>query len=425
MYTLAATNMILRGDGSANIQKGNSFNKPEKLYKDFKANRLLLNPPFSYAENGMPFIAFGLDNMSEGGLGVIIIQDSAGNGKAITSNKDILSKHTLLASIKMPNDLFLPMAGVNTCVYVFEAHKKHDFDRKVKFINFRNDGYKRSKRGFIQEVDNPIARYQDIIKIYKAGVDARVQANWDLKDIYIEDFINDSGADWNFDQHLKIDSSTELNDFQVSISDSLSWEISKLLKRGIEKELYDKFQSNLEEEIQKLNDTVSPNWKEFKASKLFKVQGNPQLNKSSFVFSDDGEYPYFTRTVANNGISGYVNYLDDEHLIKGNSLAVGMLGMQFFYMKHDFYAGQFTKTVYPLFEQFNQNIAEYFVVQLNKHQKFYQGSLVRDFEELFYDTSLNVPCKNDEIDYEYMEKYVQIIRNNRNKMLQQYLKAIY
>ncbi|MGK0255935.1 MAG: type I restriction enzyme M protein, partial [Arcobacteraceae bacterium] len=63
MFTLAATNMILRGDGSSNIYKGSTFKTPKDLYTDFKANKLLLNPPFSYDENGMPFIAFGLDKM--------------------------------------------------------------------------------------------------------------------------------------------------------------------------------------------------------------------------------------------------------------------------------------------------------------------------------------------------------------------------
>lgn len=93
MFTLAATNMILRGDGSSNIQKGNTFSTPEKLYTDFKANKLLLNPPFSFEENGMPFIAFGLNKMEDGGLGAIIIQDSAGSGKAIKTNQSILKKH--------------------------------------------------------------------------------------------------------------------------------------------------------------------------------------------------------------------------------------------------------------------------------------------------------------------------------------------
>lgn len=212
MYTLAATNMILRGDGSSNIQKGNTFKTPEELYTNFNADRILLNPPFSFEENGMPFIAFGLDKMKKGGLGAIIIQDSAGNGKATKSIKDILKKHTLLASIKMPVDLFIPMAGVQTSIYILEAGIPHDFEKTVKFIDFRNDGYKRTKRG-LYEIDNPTERYKDIIKIYKAGKSAKINKNlWDLDEIYTEDFISDNGDDWNFDQHKVIDIKPTIED---------------------------------------------------------------------------------------------------------------------------------------------------------------------------------------------------------------------
>jgi type I restriction-modification system DNA methylase subunit len=230
MFTLAATNMILRGDGNSNIHKGNTFNTPEELYSDFKANKLLLNPPFSYTENGIPFIAFGLDKMQIGGLGAIIIQDSAGSGRAVKTNKSILKKHTLKASIKMPIDLFLPMAGVQTSIYIFEAGKPHDFDMPVKFIDFRNDGYKRTSRA-IQEIDEPTKRYSDIVKIYKAGKNAKVEAQWDLDDVYIEDFITPSGADWNFDQHKIIDTKPTLEDFKKTVSDYLAWEVSNILKQ--------------------------------------------------------------------------------------------------------------------------------------------------------------------------------------------------
>lgn len=234
MFTLAATNMILRGDGSSNIHKGSTFNTPEQLYTDFKANKLLLNPPFSHDENGMPFIAFGLDKMQIGGLGAIIIQDSAGSGKATKTNQSMLKKHTLKASIKMPTDLFQPMAGVQTSIYVLEAHKPHDFEQTVKFIDFRNDGYKRTSRA-LQETDKPTKRYADIIKIFKAGRNAKVEANWNLNEVYIEDFITPSGADWNFDQHKTIDTKPTLADFKKTVSDYLSWEVSNILKqRGAE-----------------------------------------------------------------------------------------------------------------------------------------------------------------------------------------------
>lgn len=230
MFTLAATNMILRGDGSSNIKKGNTFKTPEELYTKFKADRLLLNPPFSFEENGMPFIKFGLSKMESGGLGAIIIQDSAGSGQAIKSNKEILKHHTLVASIKMPNDLFLPMAGVQTSIYVFKAGIPHDYEKIVKFIDFRNDGYKRTKRG-INEIDSPTRRYKDIIKIYKAGKNAKVDKSlWNLDEVYIEDFITDSGADWNFEQHKKIDTKPNLEDFKKTVSDYLAWEVSNILK---------------------------------------------------------------------------------------------------------------------------------------------------------------------------------------------------
>lgn len=230
MFTLAATNMILRGDGSSNIKKGNTFRTPEELYTNFKANRLLLNPPFSFEENGIPFIKFGLSKMEKGGLAAIIIQDSAGSGKAVNSNQEILKNNTLLASIKMPTDLFTPMASVQTSIYVFEAGTPHDYEKTVKFIDFRNDGYNRTKRG-LNEVDSPTNRYQDIIKIYKAGKNAKINKNlWDIDEIYIEDFITDSGSDWNFEQHKKLDTKPKIEDFKKTVADYLAFEVSNLLK---------------------------------------------------------------------------------------------------------------------------------------------------------------------------------------------------
>ncbi len=236
MFSLATTNMILRGDGSSLIIKGNTFETSKKIYEDFKPNILLLNPPFSHEENGMPFIKFGLEHMQKGGLGAIIIQDSAGSGQALKSNVEILKKHSLLASIKMPTDLFMPQAGVQTSVYIFKAHEPHDYEKPVKFIDFRNDGFKRTKRG-LNETSNPTKRYEEIIKIYKAGLNAKVSKElWGaLETIYIEDFIaraheNKHAKDFNFEAHQKNETKPELEDFKRTIADYLSYEVGLILK---------------------------------------------------------------------------------------------------------------------------------------------------------------------------------------------------
>lgn len=232
MFTLATTNMLLRGDSSTNIQKGSSFDRPEELYEDFKATHLLLNPPFSYEGNGMPFLEFGLDHMEKGGKAAIIVQDSAGSGKAATINKRILNKHSLVASIKMPADLFQPNAGVQTSIYIIEVGTPHDFEKTVKFIDFRNDGYKRTGRG-LSEIDHPTERYEDIIKIFKAGTNAKLTEGheklWDIPSIYVEDQITDSGADWNFEQHQKLDTTPTEEDFIKTVGDYLAWEVTQLL----------------------------------------------------------------------------------------------------------------------------------------------------------------------------------------------------
>lgn len=161
-----------------------------------------------------------------------------------------------------------------------------------------------------------------------------------------------------------------------------------------------------EEEQNLLSSSI--NTKKFKIGDLFIVKGNPQLNKDSFEFSNDGEYPYFTRTVLNNGIAGYVKYLDEEHKIKGNSIAVGMLGMEFFYMAKDFYAGQFTKTIYPKFSNFNEELALYFISLFNKKSEVFKSVLVRDFEKTFLNDVIELPVKNNKVDFEYIQKFIKI-----------------
>lgn len=181
--------------------------------------------------------------------------------------------------------------------------------------------------------------------------------------------------------------------------------------------------------LQKLEKEFLESGGEFKSiqlKELFIVQSNPQLNKESFVFSDKAEYPYFTRTVLNNGIAGYVEYLDDEHKIAGNCLAVGMLGMQFFYMQKDFYAGQFTKSAYPIknkISKFNKNIAQYFIVLLNRYQKVFQGMLVRDFEKTFYEIEVCIPMRDYKVDLTYIEQYMRELKKERLRELQLYLKV--
>jgi len=413
MYTLAATNMILRGDGSARIEHGSAFNRPDKLYSNFKADRILLNPPFTFEENGMPFIAYGLDRMAKGGLGAIIIQDSAGSGKAVKSNQKILKSHTLLASIKMPVDLFVPVAGVQTSIYIFKAHEPHDFERSVKFIDFRNDGYKRTSRS-LQELDEPTQRYADIVKIYKAGRAAKVSSQlWNLDEIYVEDFITGSGTDWNFDQHKKIDAMPTLADFKKTVSDYLTWEVAQILKKDSPKQsLISERIANLEREFK----ASGGKFEEFRVEDLFCIQ-TPKRKFDANKIQFGGQYPYVARGDKNNGIRGYINestqYLNDE-----NTISFGQDTATMFFQRDKYFTGDKIKIFKPINFCLNSRLANYIIASMRRgFSNFAWGSSSFNVG-ILKEVKIILPTLGGKINFSFMEKFIEELERERVEELE-------
>ena len=234
IYMLAILNMILMGDGSSNILNIDSIKDFDGKYgfgktdSKFPADAFILNPPYSASGNGMNFVEKALGMMNKG-YGAIIIQYSTGSGKAVDYNKRILAKHTLLASIKMPIDVFIGKASVQTQIYVFKVNEKHHKDDIVKFIDFSNDGYARSNRkkssSNLKDVDRAQERYQEVVDLVRFG---KTKLNILTESEYYEGHIDpNNGADWN--QSAKIDTKPTIQEFKKTVSDSLSWDITTLL----------------------------------------------------------------------------------------------------------------------------------------------------------------------------------------------------
>lgn len=235
IYMLAILNMILMGDGSSNILNKNSLTDFDGKYgfgetiDQFPADAFVLNPPYSADGNGMIFVEKAL-NMMYKGYAAIIIQNSAGSGKAKEYNQKILKKHTLLASIKMPIDLFIGKSSVQTNIYVFKVNEKHHKDEMVKFIDFSNDGYTRTNRKKasinLKDTDRAKERYEELINLVRFG---RSKLNIFNDKEYFENTIDPkNGADWN--QTAPIDTKPTLQDFKKTVSNYLAWEVSNILK---------------------------------------------------------------------------------------------------------------------------------------------------------------------------------------------------
>lgn len=234
VYMLAILNMILMGDGSSNILNKDSLKDFDGNYgfgkanEKFPADAFILNPPYSAAGNGMIFVERALSMMQKG-YAAIIIQNSAGQGKATSYNKRILKRNTLIASIRMPIDLFVGKSSVQTNIYVFRVGEAHQNDDIVKFIDFSNDGYTRSNRKKascnLKDTDNAKGRYQEVVDLVRFG---KSKLKIFTEQEYYEGKIDvNNGNDWN--QSAVIDTRPKLEDFRKAVSSNLSWELSRLL----------------------------------------------------------------------------------------------------------------------------------------------------------------------------------------------------
>lgn len=237
VYMLAILNMILMGDGSSNLLNLNSIKDFDGEYGlgnkgKFPADAFILNPPYSAEGNGMVFVEKALSMMNKG-YASVIIQNSAGSGKAKEINRRILQHHSLIASIKMPVDIFVGKSSVQTYIYVFKVQEPHHADNSVKFIDFSDDGYTRTARkkssNNLKDTDNAKDRYQEVADLVRFGSKKR---HYISEQHYYEGTINPlSGSDWN--QAAPIDTKPTLDDFKQTIGDYLAWEVGNLLtQRG-------------------------------------------------------------------------------------------------------------------------------------------------------------------------------------------------
>ncbi len=244
IYLLAVLNMILMKDGSANIIHKNSLTEFDGKYEQgklkgqsFPANVFLLNPPYSAEGKGFIFVQRALKMMNHGGMAAVLIQENAGSTNGLPYTKNILENNTLVASIKMPIDLFIGKSSVQTAIYVFKVGTPHTTDSVVKFIDFSEDGYSRMNRRHssqsvnLRDTNNARERYAEVAKLVRYGKGVNDENLNYLRGSYIEDHITLDGNDWTYGQHKKIESLPTENDFRKVVKEYLAWRVSEVIKQ--------------------------------------------------------------------------------------------------------------------------------------------------------------------------------------------------
>lgn len=431
IYVLAVLNMILMGDGSSNIIHGDSHTY-DGMYQEregrtreyFPATTLVLNPPYSAPGNGLIFVkeAFAMMNARRTGeYGAVIVQDSAGSGKAVGYCQDILKGSTLEASIKMPSDLFIGKSGVQTSIYVFKIGTPHPKDHLVKFIDFRNDGYKRSNRRKVKDpstnlrpVDDPDGRYAEVAAIVTGR---KYDTNYyPLGEFYFEDTIDPTaGNDWNYDQHIKIDTKPTFDDFRKTVADYLAWEVDQLLKHG---ELPKADSRSMQDDLEALADKHGIDWQEFNVETLFGKSARGRRLRS-----DDripGDLPFVTAGETDEGISAWIG--NNVQVFAPNTLTIDMFGSAK-YRGYKYGGDDHVAVVHT--EHLSPGAVKYVTAAIHKSSHSSGFDYSRNFYAKDADAlMIQLPALDDGTPaWDYMEDVVRAVEAERVHALEAYLTA--
>lgn len=164
MYALAASNMILRGDGKANLHQGSCFDPGIiNAVKEHKCSIGMLNPPYSQGDSDLHELVFVkqmLDCLEPGGTGIAIVPMSC----AISPHslrEELMKVHTLEAVMSMPDELFYPV-GVVTCIMVWTVGTPHAVsNRKTWFGYWKDDGFVKTKHKGRIDLNNTWDKIRD------------------------------------------------------------------------------------------------------------------------------------------------------------------------------------------------------------------------------------------------------------------------
>jgi type I restriction enzyme M protein len=119
---LCVANMILRGDGTTGIIKGDCFTHPD--YPEEKATVAIGNPPFRHKKtDDLPekFLDRGLEALMTRGLLAMIVPSSLLVKPAKHKwRARLLKENSLRGVITLPTDLFQPYANITTAILLVE-----------------------------------------------------------------------------------------------------------------------------------------------------------------------------------------------------------------------------------------------------------------------------------------------------------------
>ena len=166
-------------------------------------------------------------------------------------------------------------------------------------------------------------------------------------------------------------------------------------------------------------------WGEFKLGKLFEINPTKYYRlKNEDILSENGKVPLISNSSTDNGVMGFSNL---EALNLGNTITCSdtTLGADtMYYQEKDFIGYSHIQHFVPKFSPFNRAIASV-IISACRVSTFNSGY---DYGNKFNrhamnNTKIQLPIKNNKIDFEFMESFIAELEAQRMTELEAYLLA--
>lgn len=230
MFTIATTNMILRGDGKSNLINDDFLKQDPNKLQLKQATVGMMNPPYSQGSKQNPnlyeiaFTEHLLDSLSVGARCAVIVPQSTMTGKSkeeASIKENILKNHTLEGVITLNKDTFYGV-GTMPCIALFTAGEPHPANKICKFINFEDDGYKVAPHIGLLETESAKDKKQHLLDVWFDRIESEtkfcVKTTVEADDEWLHSF-------YYFNDEIPTEA-----DFDKTIGDYLSFEFSMIMK---------------------------------------------------------------------------------------------------------------------------------------------------------------------------------------------------
>jgi hypothetical protein len=168
----------------------------------------------------------------------------------------------------------------------------------------------------------------------------------------------------------------------------------------------------------------SVKWGEFKIGELFEINPTKYYRLSNEeIISKNGNIPLISNSSTENGVMGFSNLKANN---KGNSITCSdtTIGADtMYYQQNDFIGYSHIQHLVPKFKSFNRAIASVIIsaCRISTSKKYDYGNKFNRVE--MNKTKIQLPTKNGEIDFDFMETFIAELEAERMAKLDAYLLA--